>query len=223
MRLLELRRHAETRQTKEPSGPELSDRGMRRARQVGERAGLFSYVVTSAGPGRGVETAAAMGYMVDRRVDMGGGELLTAMYKEIGGFHVWRDWSNPFVTFATFIDMHGAAAYDAIPEIEQAWSLVRDTANALFVLALIAAGVLVMASGTLDSRYSAKALVPRVALAAIAANASLALCGGLIQLRRAHLRFSLCEIPTRLRRWTRCCAVALVTRERCALSDRARG
>lgn len=76
-------------------------------------------------------------------------------------------------------------AYDSIPEVQKAWSLVRDTADALFVLALIAAGILVMASGTIDSRYSAKLLVPRLALAAIAANLSLALCGGLIRLDNA--------------------------------------
>jgi len=76
-------------------------------------------------------------------------------------------------------------AYDSIPEIQTAWSLVRDTADALFVLAVIAAGVMVMASGTVDSRYSAKLLLPRLALAAIAANLSLALCGALIRLDNA--------------------------------------
>ena len=76
-------------------------------------------------------------------------------------------------------------AYDSIPEVQKAWALVRDTTDALFVLALIAAGVMVMASGTIDSRYSAKLLVPRLALAAIAANLSLALCGALIRLDNA--------------------------------------
>ena len=76
-------------------------------------------------------------------------------------------------------------AYDSIPEVQKVWALVRDTTDALFVLALIAAGVMVMASGTIDSRYSAKLLVPRLALAAIAANLSLALCGALIRLDNA--------------------------------------
>ncbi len=62
---------------------------------------------------------------------------------------------------------------------------MRDSADALFVLALTAAGVLVMASGTADSRYSAKLLVPRLALAGIGANASLAVCGALIRLNNA--------------------------------------
>src|SRR5207253_10404709 len=76
-------------------------------------------------------------------------------------------------------------AYDSIPEVGRAWALVRSVTDGLFVLALLAAGVMVMASGTLESRYSAKTLIPRIVLAAIAANASLALCGGLIKLDNA--------------------------------------
>lgn len=78
--------------------------------------------------------------------------------------------------------MFQTPAFDSLPEIEQAWSVVRNTADALFVLALLAVGVLVMASGTVDSRYTAKLLVPRVALAAVVANASLTICGALIRL-----------------------------------------
>ena len=76
-------------------------------------------------------------------------------------------------------------AFDGIPEIAAAWSVVRGLADALFVLALLAVGVAVMANGGSDARYSAKVLVPRLALAAIWANASLALCGGLIRLNNA--------------------------------------
>ena len=75
--------------------------------------------------------------------------------------------------------------YDSIPEVGRAWALVRDVTDGLFVLALLAAGVIVMTSETVDSRYSAKALIPRIVLAAIAANASLALCGVLIKLDNA--------------------------------------
>src|SRR6266550_782284 len=73
-------------------------------------------------------------------------------------------------------------SFDRIPEVQELWTLVRNMADGLLVLAVIAAGVLVMASGTFSSRYSAKLLVPRVALAAVAANASLVLAGALIQL-----------------------------------------
>jgi hypothetical protein len=76
-------------------------------------------------------------------------------------------------------------ALDQIPEVHAAWSLVLGIANSLFVLAILAAGILVMASGTVESRYSAKLLVSRLALAGIAANASLALTGALIQLDNA--------------------------------------
>jgi hypothetical protein len=76
-------------------------------------------------------------------------------------------------------------ALDQIPEVQAAWSLVQATANSLFGLAILAAGILVMASGTVESRYSAKLLVTRLALAAIGANASLALTGALIQLDNA--------------------------------------
>jgi hypothetical protein len=73
-------------------------------------------------------------------------------------------------------------AFDRIPEVAQLWTLVRNVADALFVLAVIAAGVLVMASGTFDSCYTAKLVIPRVALAAVAANASLVIVGALIRL-----------------------------------------
>ncbi|HEV2009899.1 MAG TPA: hypothetical protein VGS17_02595 [Candidatus Limnocylindria bacterium] len=76
-------------------------------------------------------------------------------------------------------------AVDAIPQVEQTWALARTVADGLFVVAFCVVGVLVMAAGGYDSRYSAKILVPRVAFAAVLANASLAICGALIQLDNA--------------------------------------
>lgn len=76
-------------------------------------------------------------------------------------------------------------AFDAIPQIRHSWELVRSVADALFVVAWIAAGVLIMTGGATDSRYTAKVLVPRVVLAAVLANASLAICGALIRLNNA--------------------------------------
>ena len=75
--------------------------------------------------------------------------------------------------------------FDRLPEVAQSWSIVRASTDGLLVLALVVAGVLVMASGTFESRYTAKQLVPRVALAAVSSNASLALCGILIDLDNA--------------------------------------
>jgi len=76
-------------------------------------------------------------------------------------------------------------AFDAIPEVGATWSLMRNVTDGLLLLALTAAGVMVMASGAFDSRYTAKVLVPRLALAAVGANASLALCGAMIRLDNA--------------------------------------
>jgi hypothetical protein len=75
--------------------------------------------------------------------------------------------------------------FDSIPEVSRTWAVVRDLTDGLFVIALLVAGVMVMASGTFESRYSAKALIPRVVLAAIAANVSLSLSGALIKLDNA--------------------------------------
>jgi hypothetical protein len=76
-------------------------------------------------------------------------------------------------------------AFDAIPEVAQTWSVVRTVADGLFLIMFSAAGILVMSSGTGDGRYTAKILVPRVVFAAIAANASLVICGALIRLNNA--------------------------------------
>src|SRR2546428_1459910 len=76
-------------------------------------------------------------------------------------------------------------AFDAIPEVAQTWSVVRTVADGLFLIMFTAAGILVMSSGASDGRYTAKILVPRLVFAAIAANASLAICGSLIRLNNA--------------------------------------
>lgn len=76
-------------------------------------------------------------------------------------------------------------ALDQLPEVQATWSLVQTIANALFGLAILGAGILVMASGTVESRYSAKLLITRLALAGIAANASLTFAGALIRLDNA--------------------------------------
>jgi hypothetical protein len=76
-------------------------------------------------------------------------------------------------------------ALDAIPQVADTWALVRTLADGLFVVAFLTVGVLVMTAGGYDVRYTAKVLVPRVALAAIMANASLTVCGALIQLDNA--------------------------------------
>ncbi len=73
-------------------------------------------------------------------------------------------------------------AFDSLAPVQQTWAIARDVADALFVLALLLGGVLVMASGTFETEYSAKRLLPRLVLAAVICNSSLAICGGLIKL-----------------------------------------
>jgi hypothetical protein len=76
-------------------------------------------------------------------------------------------------------------ALDSVLSIQTGWQTTRDIADALFVLALLAGGMLVMASGTFETEYTAKRLLPRIGLAAVLANTSLALCGALIRLDNA--------------------------------------
>ena len=76
-------------------------------------------------------------------------------------------------------------AFDGLAQVQQTWAVARDVADAMFVLALLLGGVLVMASGTFETEYTAKRLLPRLVLAAVLSNASLAICGSLIRLDNA--------------------------------------
>ena len=57
------------------------------------------------------------------------------------------------------------------------WGITAGIANALVVLLVLAGGAVVMSHETLQTRYAAKDIAPRVVVAVIAANASLALVG----------------------------------------------
>ena len=57
------------------------------------------------------------------------------------------------------------------------WGITAGIANALVVLFVLAGGALVMARETLQTRYAAKDLAPRIVVGVVAANASLALVG----------------------------------------------
>lgn len=65
-------------------------------------------------------------------------------------------------------------------EVGQIWLISLGIADGLLVLFLLAAGALLMTHETLHSRYALKDALPRIAFAAIAANASLSLSGQLI-------------------------------------------
>ncbi len=75
--------------------------------------------------------------------------------------------------------------FDEIDSVQRSWEVARGVSDALFILAVLCAGILVMASGAFETRYTAKRLVPRLVLAAVLSNASLALCGALTKLDNA--------------------------------------
>jgi hypothetical protein len=75
--------------------------------------------------------------------------------------------------------------FTGISEVRRISTLTLGIADALLALIAIGCGVLVMASGTFETLYTIKRLLPRLVLAAITANASLALCSTLTSLDNA--------------------------------------
>ena len=69
--------------------------------------------------------------------------------------------------------------------VTQIWLISLGIADGLLVLFLLAAGALLMTNETLHSRYALKDALPRIAVGAIAANASLSLSGQLISFANA--------------------------------------
>jgi len=86
-------------------------------------------------------------------------------------------------------------SFAALPAVARTWGLIRAIADAIFVLAWLGTGLLVMTHGGTEARYTAKVLVPRVVLAAVLVNASLALCGALIALNNALVDALLAPSP----------------------------
>ncbi len=69
--------------------------------------------------------------------------------------------------------------------IRELWWASAGIANSGFVLLVLVGGILVMSHETLQARYSAKEILPRLAVAFIAANTSLLLAGWAIRLANA--------------------------------------
>ena len=67
-------------------------------------------------------------------------------------------------------------------EVRSYWQLAVGVADSLLVLVVVAAGALVMSHETLQSNYALKDLLPRLTVAAIASNASLAICGQMVNI-----------------------------------------
>lgn len=69
--------------------------------------------------------------------------------------------------------------------IRQLWQVTAGIANALLVLAILAGAALVMSHGSVQSRYSIKEILPRLIVAAVLVNASLALSGQMVAVANA--------------------------------------
>ncbi len=65
------------------------------------------------------------------------------------------------------------------------WQASLGVADALLVLVVVAGGVLVMGHETLQSRYALKDVLPRLAVAAVAANLSLVVCEQMVSVANA--------------------------------------
>jgi hypothetical protein len=72
--------------------------------------------------------------------------------------------------------------------IRELWWASAGIANSGFVLLVLLGGILVMTHESLQARYSAKEILPRLAVAFIAANTSLVLAGWAIRLANAVSR-----------------------------------
>src|SRR6266508_3972139 len=71
------------------------------------------------------------------------------------------------------------------PQVKAIWTTCLITANAIFVLFVIAGGFIVASRETLQSQYGLKEIAPRVVVAGVAANVSLLVCGKAIEAANA--------------------------------------
>lgn len=73
----------------------------------------------------------------------------------------------------------------AMPRVAELWDGLRILACSLYVLFVLAAGILAMPHGTVQQRYAARDLVPRLCLGMFASNLSLFVCQHAITLVNA--------------------------------------
>jgi len=71
------------------------------------------------------------------------------------------------------------------PQVKAIWTTSLVTANAIFVLFIIAGGFIIASRETLQSSYGLKEIAPRVVVAGVAANVSLVVCGKAIEATNA--------------------------------------
>jgi hypothetical protein len=79
----------------------------------------------------------------------------------------------------------GTPDVTTMPRVEQLWEAMAVLANSFYVLLILAGGVIVMTHETLQTRYSAKQIAPRLVAGLLIGNASLALLGLIIRLADA--------------------------------------
>lgn len=72
-----------------------------------------------------------------------------------------------------------------IPRVAALWDGLRILACSLYVLAVLATGILAMGHGTVQQRWSVRELIPRLVLGLLAANLSLTMCHQVIGLVNA--------------------------------------
>src|SRR5205823_360255 len=70
-------------------------------------------------------------------------------------------------------------------QVKAIWTTSLVTANAIFVLFVIAGGFIITSRETLQSNYGLKEIAPRVVVAGVAANVSLIVCGKVIEAANA--------------------------------------
>src|SRR6266508_1041013 len=71
------------------------------------------------------------------------------------------------------------------PQVKAIWTTSLVTANAIFVLFIIAGGFIIASRETLQSSYGLKEIAPRVVVSGVAANVSLVVCGKAIEATNA--------------------------------------
>jgi hypothetical protein len=79
----------------------------------------------------------------------------------------------------------GTPDVTVMPRIESLWTQMALLADSLYILLVLAGAVIVMTHGTMQSRHSAKEIVPRLLVGMIAGNASMAMLALMIHLSDA--------------------------------------
>jgi hypothetical protein len=163
-----------------PTGPSASDSSDSPG-PAGIRLGPDAPAPEPSGP-------ASSGPEVD-----GGGQSDSPGFFDIGG-HIREaidGWFRDLVTSALdpVLTLLGATLLST-PDVTggrigDLWLVALGLANSIFVLFVLAGGIVVMGHETVQTRYALKDIAPRLVVGAIAANASLALAGVGIHLANA--------------------------------------